>query len=361
MSKIIENYQNKRNLFLSKHSKAKIFTEYLNALLLTLISAFLFAITFKMFQSPEDPQALTLISGGTAGLARTVSLAVLMGLKTNDSTVMTVSYSIAYVVFNIPIIILAFRKIGFRFAIFTTTNIIATSLLNYVVGMIPFVDEVATQVACVIPVEIDNTTCIMLQAGLLARAFLAGVFNGLASALAFGCGSSSGGADTVSYYFSMRKSTNVGRYVISINAVVVGLFAILNTFAQIYNPVSGFIKPEEAVANGIIIVLFVMIYSFISAAVIDLITRNNKKEQIQIVTKNENLAKLLLDKTHHGATIMRSKGAFSNDDFIVIYIIVSTFESKNVVKQIKEIDPKSFVNVIPVKQVYGRFTQPKVK
>ncbi len=357
MSKLIANWRNQYRTYLSKHNKTKIFTEYLNSFLLTMVSALLFALTFKMFQSPNVANSLTLISGGTAGLARTVSLAVLMGLRSDSQEIMTITYSISYAIFNLPIIILAFKKIGFRFAIFTTLNIIATSIMTIYVN-IPFVDELATQVACVIPMPSNNPTY-YLQAGLLARAFLAGVFSGAASALAFSCGASSGGADTLSYYFSMRKSNNVGRYIMIINTFVVILFAVLNTFSQIYgvNP----INHGAAIANGFIIIFFVMIFSLVSSIVIDIITRNNKKEQIEIITKNEKLAKLILSSTPHGATIMHCKGAFSGEEYIVIYIIVSTFETMNVVKTARECDPNSFINVTSVKQVYGRFARPKVK
>lgn len=353
MKNVLQENRNKFNAYLSKHPKTKIFVEYFNSIIITLFAALLFALTFKVLQSPNDPNALPLISGGSSGIARIIALAFSMGYKDSDTTLV---YSVSYAIINLPLIYLAFRKVSFRFGLFTTINVVATSLLSNYVGNIPGVDSLANQIACVIKVESTIVPGGYVQAGLLARAFLAGIFSGVASSVSYACGGSSGGVDTIGYYFSMRKSTNIGRYTILINSVIFGAFAILNGFnqASVYG-VSG------AVANSIMILLFVMIFSFVSAAVIDLITRTNKKEQIQIITKVESLSKLLLANIPHGATIVRSKGAFTGEDRIIIYAIVSTYETPQVIKLVRDADPHSFINVTSVKQVYGNFRKPKIK
>ena len=119
--------------------------------------------------------------------------------------------------------------------------------------------------------------------------------------------------------------------------------------------------PEIAIASMILILLFVTLYSFMNALVMDIISRHNKKEQIQIITKVENLSKLLLANIPHGATIVRSKGAFTGEDRIIIYVIVSTFETKAVIDLVRKADPNSFINVTSVKQVFGSFRKPKIK
>ncbi len=355
MKNILKENRRKFNAYLSKHPKQQIVREYVNSILVTLIAAMLFALTFKIFQSPTKPEtALRLISRGSSGIARIIALAFNMAYNNNSSENMTLIYSIAYAIVNVPIIILAFRKISFRFALFTTINVVATSLLTNFVNF-GFIDELAEQIACVVTVEGGT----VIQAGLLTRAILAGIFSGVASSFSFACGGSSGGVDTISYYFSMRKSSNIGRYAVLINSVIFAVFAALNGFSQMqFSMVE---SGSEAIANSIVILLFVMIFSFVSATVIDLITRTNKKEQIQIITKVENLSKLLLANIPHGATIVRSKGAFTGEDHIIIYVIVSTYETKQVVKLVRDADPNSFVVVTPIQQLFGRFRKPKIK
>ena len=125
-----------------------------------------------------------------------------------------------------------------RFAIFTTINVVATSLLTNFVSF-PFIDELATHIACVVKTDIGGST-IYLQAGLLARVFLAGVANGVGSSLSFTCGGSAGGVDTLSYYFSLRKSSNIGRYAIAINSVIFFFFLIFLGLPAFF-PFSSFI------------------------------------------------------------------------------------------------------------------------
>ena len=108
MKNPIKEQQGKIRAYLSKHPKTKVATEYITSILITLFAALLFAFTFKVLQSPNDPHALPLISGGTAGISRTIALIVKMGTGTDKN--MTMVYSVSYAVLNLPLIYLAFKK-----------------------------------------------------------------------------------------------------------------------------------------------------------------------------------------------------------------------------------------------------------
>ena len=88
---------------------------------------------------------------------------------------------------------------------------------------------------------------------------------------------------------------------------------------------------------------------------IDIINVRNKKVQLQIITSNQELPRYLLASVPHGATVVKAKGAFSGEDRLMIYMVISSLEMKGVIKSIREIDPKSFINVTPLNQVYGHF------
>ena len=348
MPKVLKEKRDEFNKYLKNHPKSRVAFEYINSFILMSISAILGAFAFKVFLSPNVDGALPLVSGGSSGLAR--SIATIVNMITGEDDTYLV-YSIAYTIVNIPVLYLAFRHIGLRFGIFTTLNVVAVSLLTNFIN-IPFLDNLARSVACVF--QQDG---IYYQAGLLARTFIAGVIGGASASISFAAGGSDGGVDTVSYYLSLRKSVNIGRYIVVINFAIFILFASLNMSQSIMQ--NGY--KAEYVADAFLILIFATIYSFVTSSVIDLITRNNKKEQIEIITKEENLSKLLLANIPHGATILHAKGAFTGEDRIIIYIIVSTFETKSVINLVRNADPKSFINVTDVKQVYGRFYKPKIK
>jgi len=333
------NFQN----FLTSHKKTRICFEYLIALIATGISAFLTAFAFRAFLSPSNPDILNIVSGGCSGIARTIGLIAQM---INPKIDMYSVYSISYFIINIPLLYVAFRFLGLRFGIFSALNVILVSIITTYMPS-SFSSTIADYVACVIKVDGVN-----FQAGILARVIIAAMLNGVGSSIAFAANVSAGGADIMSYYFSARKSTNIGKYTLTINLSAMLLFSILY-FTNGVVTSGGF--SNELLAQAFIIFIFAIIYSIVLVLVIDFINRRNKKEQIQIITKDEKLAKLILTKIPHGATIVKAKGAFTGEERIIIYVVVSIYETKNVVTLIRNADPKSWVNVTSVKQVYGRF------
>ncbi len=353
-------FKEKLNSYLYKHLWLKYTFEYATTLVVCFFSALIFAIGLKVFLAPgtisyydsnsvqQSETLLTLVSGGASGIAQIISLACELIFGSGLAQYSYTIYSIAYVAVNIPIVILAFKGIGIRFGIFTMLNVLFVSLLVNVLNF-DFLNELAF--------FINN------EGGFLARALFAGLCTGISSAVAFKFEISAGGIDVVSYYFSIKKSTNVGKYGIIINSTVVIGYAILTAIKGTINPSSVTYADANLSSWTIAIggVCFSIVYMFIVMLVVDLINVRNKKVQLQIITKKENLHSLLLANVPHGATIMNGKGAFSGEEKIVIYMVVSQFETKRVVSLIREIDPDSFINVTNLQQVYGRFFIKPVK
>jgi len=350
MGKYFSTKKKELKKYLNSHDKARVVLEYLIALFATLISAFLCSFAYKAFLSPSNQNILTLIAGGVSGLARTIALIFEMcGVKSSSNDLV---YSISYFIINIPLLYIAFRYVGTRFAIFSALNVALVSIFTgFVIEKLPFVDKLATNIACLIKVD-EGGAISYYQAGILPRVLIAALFNGVSTSLAFAAGVSAGGSDILSFYFSSRKSTNVGKYVLAINTSVMVLFSSLYLCKEC---VTNHGYDSEYLADAVLILIFAIVYSLILALVIDFINRRNKKEQIQIITKEENLCKFLLANIHHGATIVRAKGAFTGEDRIIIYMVVSIYETKNIITLIREADPKCWINVTSVKQVYGRF------
>jgi uncharacterized membrane-anchored protein YitT (DUF2179 family) len=59
--------------------------------------------------------------------------------------------------------------------------------------------------------------------------------------------------------------------------------------------------------------------------------------------------------SHHGATILDGKGSYEHQERDIVYSVVSSEESKQVLAVVKEIDPAAFVNVIKTEELSGRF------
>lgn len=321
--------------------------DYGTAFFASVISAAIFAFGIVCFMNPtlvDGQSTLELVSGGSSGLAQVIaSLLRIFGLDVKPGD--TLFFSIAYLVVNIPLIVLAFKGIGIRFASFTLVNVLFVFLFsNIFKGQ--FFQEVATLI---------NST-----GGFLSRALFAGMCTGLSSAIAYKFETSAGGFDIVSYYVSLRKSTTVGKYNVIINAVIITMFylvyGIRGTDVEL-----GVFAGYSNWAIAVSCAFFSVVYLFTVMLVVDAINIRNKKVQIEINTTNSDLPKLLIARIPHGVTVIKAKGGYSGQDRLLIYIVVSSLELKSTIKLVKEVDPQSFVTVKSLIQVYGRFFSQKVR
>jgi len=287
-------------------------------------SAFLAAYTFRSFIVPStDLQATPLITGGVSGLSQTINR-FFDFIHIFDAIENKTMQAALYFILNIPIFVLGYTKIGKRFAIFSLIHVMLTSL---------FIE--------IIPNNI--TELIDISDQLLSRAIAAGLLQGLSSSIAYLMEISSGGLDVVTYYFANVKSTSIGKYALIFNTIILGLF----TFVYLLNS-----PTTEGALNS---VLFSIIYFFTTSKIVDTINVRNKKTQLQIITKNESIAKTLMENFYHGCTIVPAKGGYTNAPRYVIYMVVSSSEAPRVVKLVRSIDPESFIDESYAHQVYGKF------
>ncbi|HMM00462.1 MAG TPA: YitT family protein [Bacilli bacterium] len=315
--------------FLFDHPAVRWIVENFFTLFFCTFSAFIFAFGFRLFISPSstDPAIVKFAGGGISGFAQDVVkvLIEIMGFHYNEYNLQ----SILYIVFNIPVIILGWFGIGKRFTIYSLINVVLGSLF---ISIIP-----------------NNWESLITLDSQLTRTLLAGICTGMSAAVAFKADISAGGMDIVSYYLANKKSTNVGKYSISFNAVIVVLYSLITIIAANKNGL------DNPFSTGLTALVYSIIYLFVSALVIDFINVRNKKAQIQIITTSKNMSPILIANFHHSATIIQGTGAYTGEAKIIIYMTVSTNEVKKVLKVAQKVDSHAFINVISLHQVYGRF------
>ena len=339
--------QERYHSYLYNHLWLKFSVDYGTAFVASVISAAIFAFGIVCFMNPtltDGDTTLELVSGGSSGLAQVIaSLLRVFGVQIEAGN--TLFFSIAYLVVNTPLVILAFKGIGVRFASFTLVNVLFVFLFSNVFKG-QFFQEIAT--------VINN------HGGFLSRALFAGMCTGLSSAIAYKFDTSAGGFDIVSYYVSLRKSTTAGKYSVIINAIIITMFYLVY---GIYgsNADIGSFAGYSTWAIAVSCSFFSVVYLFTVMLVVDAINVRNKKVQIEINTTNENLPKMLLARIPHGVTVVKAKGGYSGQDRLLLYLVVSSLEVRSAIKLVKEVDPQSFVTVKSLIQVYGRFFSQKVR
>ena len=325
----IKKYKEKINNFLYDHYKIKFTLHQAKGLFFAVISAFIFAFGFTSFITPGS-DAVTpfkIITGGISGLSQTIAKIVsICGGEIPDYIIEAMGYTL----FNLPLAIFAFFKIGKRFSILTLVNVVLSSVL---ISQFP---------AWGISNEIGNH--FLIQGNPVARVLFGAICTGLASALAFKGEISCGGIDIITYYFSLRKSTSVGKYTIIVNGFIVTTYSLLIIIGDIHE-----------YATAIVSLFYSVVYMFVVILVIDTINLRNKKVQIQFITKSANLSKVLITHFPHGATIQKAEGAYTHQDEYIVWMIVSSFELKKAVELARKVDPHVFISATSLIQVYGNF------
>jgi len=336
------DWKRRYNNWLLDHVVLKYITEYLIGLIVSTVSAFLFAITMKIFVMPTcliNEGCMKIATGGASGMSQDIAMifSLIFGsTKINEDLI----YSILYFAVNIPLMVLAFFKIGKRFTLLSLINVAESSILVSLFSSHGFewVDSIAIYVN-------EN-------GGMLARSIFGGVCIGLSSALPYKLDFSAGGVDILSYVLSQKKGTQAGKYSVLINSFTIALFCIL-TAAQ-----NGW---GSETANSFTPVLYSILYCFVASLIIDAIHIRNKKCELKVVSEDKELADLLLTRIPHGATIVKGIGAYSGSDKIIISMVVSSNELSNIIKIIREEDPKSFIEVFELRKVLGSFYLKPIK
>lgn len=310
------------------HPVQKKIYNYSITSLISAISGVIFAFGFSAFISTYSEDSLNLATGGFSGF--TQSIALLIVTFSNNAVSLSTIQSIFYFLFNVPALIFAFFKIGKKFAVTTSVNVGLTSLFIYLFSSMGFIQEIANNV--------------FIVSSPLTRVLFAGISTGVSSGIALKGGSSCGGMDIVSCYFSIRKSTGVGKYNIITNFFVVLFYVSVNLV----------VTPSNYV-NILLIIPFSLVYFLTSSMVIDSIHIRNKKIAVEIITQNEYITDVLINLFPHSATIFEAHGAYSGAKEHVIKMMVSSYETKKVVKIVKKIDSNAFITLTPLQQVYGNF------
>ena len=375
----LSKFKSKLVNYLFDHPVLKTISKHSYMVLITALSSLFFVIGFEAFVQPSQIAAQSwanlnegnyvvvqiMASVGASGLSQAlIRILELIGWKwLLDSTNSNLLFWILYFVFNIPLFILGFLKIGKKFTFYTLLNVGFVSLFG---AIIPKGS----------PNDFINEMAVLLFDQPISRIVLAGLCTGLSSALAYSIESSTGGIDILAFYFSEKKSIQIGWVSLCYNAIVLVFYCGISCFhgglidvavpmsetlsgvngTNIMPPLNGsYVAYANLVNVAIIMCLYTCLYMVISSIVVNTINVSNKKECVQVITTNYNLSQVILANIPHGCTIIEGKGGYSGEKKYLIYMTVRKNEVKKVVRVCKKADLNCFINIYTMDQVYGKF------
>lgn len=356
-------YKLKKNIkyYFYDHPVQKDVVDSIYMLLMTALSGLVFAFGFNTFIQPnfqvlgpeilQDVTIRHLASCGASGISQSLNVILkLCGVTwIADEINFNIMYWVFYFIVNIPLFFLGFFRVGKKFAIYSLVNVGFASLF----GILLKSND---------PSFFINQISAKLATETVARVLFAGMCTGIASALAYKIDSTAGGTDIIAFFISEKKSVLIGKWSAMFNVVIVSTYSILSCIRldeSIFPAGSEFGASEPSIA--FITFLFTLLYMIVVAFVVDLINTKNKKYNVEIFTPNYSLSQSIIAAVPHGCTIIDGRGGYSGHPVYMIQISVRKSEVKQIVKLTKEIDPKAFINVWPMEQVYGKFYKNPIK
>lgn len=280
----------------------KVDKRLIQNLLLAVLSAVIAALNLNSF-----------VHYGNITPAGFSGMALLLVRIFNQYFDITLSYSILYMLFNLPAVILVVRYVGKQFTLISLVGVVLTSVF---VGVFPY---------------------FRITEDLLLNAFVGGVISGISSSLVIMADGCAGGIDFISIYFAKRFKKSFWNESLIVNAILLLL--------------AGLFFGWEAS-------LYSIVFQFTSTQVVKNADNRFKRNAFIIITdKVEEICHEIHTKLNHSATILEGVGYATGKNKKVIYTICGHYETNMLLDIIEHHDPKAFINISDSQRVVGFFNE----
>lgn len=220
-------------------------------------------------------------------------------------------YTLINLLLNLGPVYIGFRFIGKKFTLYSCLSIMLTNILT----------------------DILPSQAIVYDTLLIS--VFGGILNGFAISLCLMMNATTGGTDFIGIFLSEKKGVDSFNIVLGFNAVLLVIAGVLFGW-------------EKA--------LYSIIFQYTSTQVLRMLFKQYRQHTLFVVTNHaRRIYEVIAKNSNHGATIIEAEGSYEHQERKIVYSVVSRAECKDIIKDIKEVDPKAFVNVINTQQISGRF------
>lgn len=264
-------------------------------LIITLVSI-LYGAGTSLFLDPND-----LVPGGLTGIAMILNRFIPIGTGT------------FFLIMNIPIIVLAWYKFGWKFIVSTLYAVACVSIATDIFTGMPSITSEP-----------------------LLAVFMGDILIAFSIATVFKCGATTGGADVIIKLLRMKyPHIKTGRLFMIFDISVVTLSGIL--------------------FHNIDAALYAFIGIFVMSMVMDIVLygQDEAKMVFIISEKSEFLADKMMTDVDAGVTFLTGRGAYSKKEKDVILCVMKKSIYPKVEEIIKEEDPNAFLIVTHAHEIYG--------
>ena len=228
--------------------------------------------------------------------------------------------SVFLLILNIPLFLFGLKKQGYVFTVYSIFTVAVYSIGSWLI-------------TDVLPVDVSIASPLAGE-DLLLCALFGGIISGVGSGLTLRYGGAIDGIEVMAVVFAKKLNISVG------------------TFVMVYNVILYIIC--GMVMNSWILPLYSIVTYGAGLKTVDFIVEGiDRSKEVMIITdKPEEISDALIEAFECGTTKIAATGGYSNVDKTIIYFVVNRFQISKMRNIIHEIDPKAYVTISEVADVF---------
>ena len=230
------------------------------------------------------------------------------------------SLSVFLLILNIPLFLFGLKKQGLTFTIYSVFTVGVYSLVAWLIT-----DVLPIDVSMASPLAGDD---------LLLCALFGGIVSGIGSGLTIRYGGAIDGIEVMAVIFAKKLNVTVGTFVMIYNVLlyIVCGFVLQSWILPLYSIVTyaAGLKTVDFIVEGF----------------------DRSKEIIIVTDKPKEISDALMGAFECGTTKIAATGGYSNAEKTIIYFVVNRFQISRMKNLVHEIDPKAFVTISDVADVF---------
>ncbi|MGM9619829.1 MAG: YitT family protein [Bacteroidaceae bacterium] len=230
--------------------------------------------------------------------------------------------SVALLIINSVLLLIAFKPLGWKFVAKTAYAVLALSTFLSL-GQNMMTNEQG-QLMQILGEGQDSMACV-----------LGAILNGLGIGIVFLSGGSTGGWDVIAALINKYRNVSLGRVLLYLDLVVIGsCWPLFHDWRMV---VFGYVT--------------LAVYTY----AVDLVVNSTRQDTQFIIftNKSKEICDRIIHETVHSVTVLNGEGHYSHQEIKVLITIVHKSEQVHILRMIQEIDPAAFVSQSRAEGVYG--------
>lgn len=229
--------------------------------------------------------------------------------------------SIFLLLLNIPLFLFGLKKQGLAFTVYSIYTVAVYSAVSWLI-------------TDVLPVDVSIASPLAGE-DLLLCALFGGMISGVGSGLTIRYGGAIDGVEVMAVIFSKKLNVTVGTFVMVYNVILYVICGLIR--------------------DSWILPLYSIVTYAAGLKTVDFVVEGfDRSKSVMIITDKANeISTALMEEFKCGTTMMNGTGGYSSTDKTIIYFVVNRFQIYKMRNIIRGIDPKAFVTISEVADVFS--------